>query len=587
MSQRQAPRPLHFSLRFLLLSLTGGVLIGALLVVGLLVTRAWTATLHTELEAKGASLARTLAAHAEYGVLVGDSEGLDRLINGLRHDEDVVWAQVSDQTATILAEGPRAEPAPEGGAADEQPVELPLTSEARQRVQAPEGVISNVHLLETEGATAVRVDALTGAEGVHRRFTVPVTTLPQARSREELTLSIKTRQAGAAQLEQVGTVTLYLSEQRIEGALADVRLAMLWIATWAVGAGLLLAAPLAQALLSPVQGLVLASQRIATGDRAVSLAPSRVRELSELSGAFQQMLVALNERDQQLLEDVAELERRADFLKQRQSALESANEALVRLNTELRLSQEQLQTSNTELVRASGLKSAFLANMSHELRTPLNSIIGYTECLVDELDGPINGEQRDSLERVLRNGRQLLALINEVLDLSRIEAGRMALSLGPVHPGAVAEECLAILRPLVRGRPVELRAELATPLPVMHGDEQRVRQVLMNLLSNGVKFTEVGEVVIAVREDGDGVLLSVRDTGRGIPPERLDEIFLEFHRLDESLTVGTGLGLAITRALVELMSGKIRVESRVGEGSVFTVWLPLRAGELPTAPLST
>ncbi|GAB4190949.1 MAG: ATP-binding protein [Roseiflexaceae bacterium] len=244
---------------------------------------------------------------------------------------------------------------------------------------------------------------------------------------------------------------------------------------------------------------------------------------------------------------------------------------------------------------ADKLKGQFLASVSHELRTPLNAIIGFSTLMLDELDGPITEMQREDLKTINENGRFLLHMINDLLDLARIEAGHLDLELEPLDVAGLMREVGDTVQGLLVGKPVRLRLKSMPDLPLAHADRSRIRQVLLNLLSNAVKFTEQGEIVLAARTmqppvgppklNGNGahpasepqIAISVRDTGIGIAPEDQRLIFEEFQQVSprRHSTPGTGLGLAITRRLVEGHGGQIWVESTPGQGSVFTFTLPI------------
>jgi protein-histidine pros-kinase len=232
-----------------------------------------------------------------------------------------------------------------------------------------------------------------------------------------------------------------------------------------------------------------------------------------------------------------------------------------------------------KLQEASRLKSEFLANMSHELRTPLNGIIGFSELLVDERPGPLNAKQKEFLADVLASGRHLLQLINDILDLSKIEAGRMLLSPAAFDPAKAVAEVCAVVAPTGRKRGVTIQQEIAADLGSATLDPQRFKQVLYNLLSNAVKFShDGGEVKVAVERADGHLRLQVIDHGIGISEADQAKLFVEFQQVDSSATrryEGTGLGLALTRKFVELQGGRIRVYSAPGEGSTFTVELPL------------
>lgn len=239
-----------------------------------------------------------------------------------------------------------------------------------------------------------------------------------------------------------------------------------------------------------------------------------------------------------------------------------------------------------ELRRADEMKSQFLANMSHELRTPLNSIIGFSRIILKGIDGPINDQQRQDLEAIYNAGQHLLGLINDILDLSKIEAGKMELAFEEVDMHQILESALTTIRGLIKDKPVELHVDVPDALPPLYADAKRLRQVLLNVLSNAVKFTEQGYIRVAAQvepgEGQDSLHIVVEDTGPGIPKEALDKLFEPFYQVDSSITRaagGTGLGLAITRHLVELHGGRIWIESEVGKGTQVHILLPVGVPE--------
>jgi signal transduction histidine kinase len=236
---------------------------------------------------------------------------------------------------------------------------------------------------------------------------------------------------------------------------------------------------------------------------------------------------------------------------------------------------------------ADRLKSAFLATMSHELRTPLNSIIGFTGIVLQGLAGPLNDEQATQLGMVRDSSRHLLALINDVLDISKIEAGQLKVAAAPFDLAASIRKVAAIAGPLADKKGLELSVRVAPGVGPMVGDARRVEQVMLNLLGNAIKFTEAGSVKLEVAPADDlspagltqpAVRLTVADTGIGIKPEDEALLFAPFRQVESDLSrqhEGTGLGLAICKKLVELMGGTIKVESKWQQGSVFSVTLPL------------
>ncbi|HKY09553.1 MAG TPA: ATP-binding protein, partial [Candidatus Binatia bacterium] len=246
--------------------------------------------------------------------------------------------------------------------------------------------------------------------------------------------------------------------------------------------------------------------------------------------------------------------------------------------SQTRASQE-LHRLNEQLQQASKAKSNFLANMSHELRTPMNAILGFVEMVLDEIYGEVPPHLREPLTDVQTNGKHLLRLINDVLDLSKIEAGRMELLLAEYSVQDVVEIVRTSLQSLAREKGLEFVASCADDIPLAVGDGKRITQCLMNLVGNALKFTKQGRVALWVEQQGENLLYRVSDTGIGIPHEEIENIFGEFQQVDTAITrefSGTGLGLNITKKFVELHGGRIWVESEPGKGSTFFFTVPLR-----------
>jgi PAS domain S-box-containing protein len=278
------------------------------------------------------------------------------------------------------------------------------------------------------------------------------------------------------------------------------------------------------------------------------------------------------------LTEVVENERLARELQ----VLNEGLEERIRLATEeLEERNRRLEWQSRELQKASRLKSEFLASMSHELRTPINAMLGYTALLREEIYGKLNEKQEGALRKIYGASQHLLALINDILDLSKIEAGKMPVRIESVRLEAVVAELSQTIEPMVREKRLDYRAEVSEDLPAMETDRTKVKQILLNLLSNAVKFTSEGQVLVRALPVADGkrVRIEVRDTGIGIRQDDMDAIFDDFRQVDQSSTRkygGTGLGLSITRKLVRLMGGTVEVESEFGKGSVFRVELPAK-----------
>lgn len=248
---------------------------------------------------------------------------------------------------------------------------------------------------------------------------------------------------------------------------------------------------------------------------------------------------------------------------------------------ELEQSQQALGIARDEALAANRHKSAFLANMSHELRTPLNAVIGFSEVLGERIFGELNDKQAEYVGDIHQSGHHLLSLINDILDLAKIEAGRLELQLDAFALPQTIENALVLMKERAARRQVELARELAPDLGEVTGDERKIKQVLINLLSNAVKFTPAGgRVTVCAARDGDDALrVEVRDTGVGIRPEDQAVIFEEFRQASGDYAQkqeGTGLGLALSRRLVEAHGGRIGVVSAFGQGSTFWFTLPIR-----------
>ncbi|MBN2303043.1 MAG: hypothetical protein JXQ72_01110 [Anaerolineae bacterium] len=268
--------------------------------------------------------------------------------------------------------------------------------------------------------------------------------------------------------------------------------------------------------------------------------------------------------------------------------LAGANTQLTEANAAKSQLLAQLTETNIQLREANELKNRFLANMSHELRTPLNSIIGYSELLLLNTYGNLGDVQTDRLKKVARNAHHLLELINDILDLSKIEAGRLELSLEPLAISTVIEAVLSEVTLKASQKGITIRSDYDGALPDIMAAPMRVRQIVTNLIGNAIKFTDTGSITVTARHDPQqGVVqVAITDTGIGIPADHLGTIFDEFRQVDESYTrqyEGTGLGLAITKLLVELHGGTISVKSEVGQGSTFIFTLPVAAGPVAAA----
>jgi signal transduction histidine kinase len=269
------------------------------------------------------------------------------------------------------------------------------------------------------------------------------------------------------------------------------------------------------------------------------------------------------------------------IVEERTADLQSSQQELVNIVQDLNKTSEELKKANIRLQELDRLKSMFIASTSHELRTPLNSIIGFSSVLLEGWSGELNSEQKEQLQIVLSSGKHLLSLINDVIDISKIEAGKLEVYTEEFNLGDVIDEAASLIRNDAEEKDLELKIEV--PDIVVYSDRRRLLQCIINLLSNAVKYSEKGTVELEVKPDDNFVDISINDTGIGIKEEDLQKLFKAFTRLESHLTdstSGTGLGLYLTDKLVrEVLKGTLYVSSKYGEGSTFTLHIPIRQEE--------
>jgi PAS domain S-box-containing protein len=282
-----------------------------------------------------------------------------------------------------------------------------------------------------------------------------------------------------------------------------------------------------------------------------------------------------------ILHDLTEAEEKARLYEQVKRHSEELREKVREATAELAEQNELLRRQAFQLEQASAAKSQFLANVSHELRTPLNAIMGYTHLLLEGVSGDLSTPQQDKLTRVDANARHLLAVINDLLDISRIESGKMPVQIERVLLPELIDEVMTEVEPVIAGTRLAVTRALAPTLPEIRTDRQKVKQIVLNLLSNALKFTPQGSVAIRLEHDpeADEISIAVTDTGIGIAEENQKTIFEAFEQANSSYARrqgGTGLGLSICRRLAQLLEGRILLDSRLGEGSTFTLFLPCK-----------
>jgi signal transduction histidine kinase len=324
---------------------------------------------------------------------------------------------------------------------------------------------------------------------------------------------------------------------------------------------------LARVITKPIKQLTQATTWISRGDLSKLVDVHSANEVGVLTHSFNEMIASLRKSRDELKRWGAELEKRVH---QRTAELEERG--------------QELAEANVRLEELSRHKSQFLANMSHELRTPLNSIIGYTKLMLDGLEGEINEEQHKDLQTVYNNSRSLLALINDLLDLAKIEAGKVTVSNEVFTVAELLDKALPAIRWLAGEKGLALDYKVAPGIGHLYADKAKTKQTLINVLANAVKFTEKGGIKLDVTEGDGEFIFSVSDTGMGIKKEDLEAIFESFKQVGPAQIAGfegTGLGLAISKQFVEMQGGRIWAESELGKGSTFTFTLPKKKAPGP------
>ncbi len=329
---------------------------------------------------------------------------------------------------------------------------------------------------------------------------------------------------------------------------------------------------ISKSILLPLQSLVSSTKKIGEGHLDERAPIYSSDEIGSLALSFNQM---------------------AEKLKESREALEGANEEIKEFNRglekkvaertkELRIKSEDLSIKNQELILASRLKSEFLANMSHELRTPLNSIIGFSDLVLHDKNQKLTEKSKKNIENVLESGGDLLELINAVLDLAKIEAGKMPVVVTEFAPADILQSSLETQSVLIDGKNIVLEKKISKNLPLCRSDATKIKQVFNNIINNAIKFTDQGKITVSLETQGGFFVFKVKDTGIGISSENQKIIFDEFRQVDASLTRkygGSGLGLAIVKKIVKLLGGSIDVESEEGKGSCFKIIFPMKHEE--------
>ena len=555
------PPKLRLGLRFKITAYISFIVILTATVLGWFLVRREVDGLAEQLKEKGAVLGRNVASASEYGVLTGDERIFESIIAGLVQETDVAYCMIYDNDGRPLANTPV------------------LPHHIDGIFLASASVVSE-NALRTD---TLRIQSFTKDE---RRtpvydIAVPIfTRRSPARSGEEFIFGMVDAAPVKEVTERIGVARIGISLEAMNEAVAEARRTITEVTALVVLLAIGATWFLVRFIVNPVRQLVAATERVADGilDEPVRIGTND--EIGDLGASFNKMTLDLKRYR-------TEIEEYSRTLKQKVEARTKA----------LRLMNEELHKTNRELERVSKHKSEFLANMSHELRTPLNAIIGFSEILFDQSFGKLNEKQMNYAQNVAVSGKHLLQLINEILDLAKVESGKMSLQLDTFPISGAIAEITGLAKGLAAKKEIEIRQRLSPKLTSITADRKKFKQIFYNLLSNAIKFTRVGgwvEISTDVVGDfglsvGDEFVLKrnaefcVRDNGVGIDKADQEKIFQEFQQVDGSVSreyEGTGLGLALTKKLVELHGGSLWVESEKDKGSSFYFTIPMAEKEM-------
>jgi len=501
-------------------------------------------------EERGLSLVKSLSYSSELGVLAGDESFLRGAVEGIYEEDDVKYVIVYDLSGKIIKESRKME------------METALPENIRVDVEEKRKPYKS-GLAASDG----RVIYDFYAPVIQRSSSVDAT----QDEAEELSIFAEepsdVSKGDKLSGDVIGFVRVGMSLEHIEAQKSKMMLSSSLIIATIFAVGILISLVLAKRITQPLHKLIEGTKHIGGGELDYQIYVKSSDEIGQLADDFN--LMAKN-----LKENINQKDAYAEELKELSRDLENKVKERTR---ELQEANIMLQRQSEKIEEANRLKSQFLANMSHELRTPMNAIIGFTNLVIRRTEGIIPERQRQNLEKVRISADNLLALINSILDLSKIEAGKVDVNVESFDLGTLVESCFSTVEPL-KGEKVRLTQQIAADVPQLWTDQAKLKQIIINLLSNALKFTEEGEIAISAERENGHLKLAVSDTGIGIEKSALPYIFDEFRQADGSSTRrygGTGLGLAITKKLVDLLGGRISVESEIAKGSTFTITMPI------------
>lgn len=550
------PHTFRFGLRFKITAYISLVVILTAAILGWFLIRRQVREIAGHLKEKGAVLGRNVASASEYGVLTGNDTIIKNIIAGVAKERDVVYCIIYNSEGKPLASTTKLPRNIKG-------ISPTAAYEVSERALKTDSLLIQSFTEDERKTPVYDVDA-----------PIVIEKIP-SRSGEEVILGVGENLGAESVQEKIGVARIGISLEEMNKEIVSARRTIAEVTLTVAMLAIAVTVFLVRLIVNPVQQLAAATQRVASGDLDTSVSIKTNDEIGELGLSFNKM--------------TGDLKRYRDELREYSRTLEQKVEERTKA---LRLTNEELYRTNQQLQAVSKMKSEFLANMSHELRTPLNAIIGFSEILCDQSFGVLNEKQSAYAENVVISGKHLLHLINEILDLAKVESGKMDLHLETFSVIPVMTEIVSFARSLAAKKSISVRQHFSPKLVTITADLKKFKQIFYNLLSNAIKFTADGGTVEVSTEcvgdfemsEGDQFILRryaefcVRDNGIGIEETDQERIFEEFQQVDGSDArqyEGTGLGLALTRKLVELHGGSIWVESEKHKGSAFYWTIPI------------
>jgi signal transduction histidine kinase/DNA-binding response OmpR family regulator len=550
------PHTFRFGLSFKITAYISLIVILTAAILGWFLVRRQVREIAGHLKEKGAVIGRNVASASEYGVLTGNNTIIQNIMTGLSRDKDVVYCIIYDREGNPLASTPT----------------LPRHISGISPTAAYE---VTERALKTD---TLLIQSFTKDERETPVYDVAAPIIMEkspSLSGEEVIFGVEEGPGAETVQEKIGVARIGISLEEMNKEITMARRTIAGVTFTVALMAIAVTILLVRRIINPVRQLAAATQRVASGDLDTPVIIDTNDEIGELGASFNKM--------------TGDIKRYRNELREYSRTLENKVEERTKA---LRLINEELYRTNQQLEAVSKMKSEFLANMSHELRTPLNAIIGFSEILCEQSFGQLNDKQFKYAQNVVVSGKHLLHLINEILDLTKVESGKMDLHLETFSVNDAITEILSFAQSLASKKEITVRRQFSSKLVTITADLKKFKQIFYNLLSNAIKFTPEGGLVEVITDCVGDFEMSddehfvrrryaefcVKDNGIGISPEDQGRIFQEFHQVDGSYSrqyEGTGLGLALTKKLVELHGGSIWVESEKGKGSAFYWTLPI------------